>query len=467
MDSTVSRTPATSASDTSFLPHGQVITPDDAGYDDARAVWNGMIDRRPAVIARCTDADDVAAALAHARAHRLPVSVRGGGHNVSGTAVRDGSLVVDLSPMRTVDVDPDRRRVRADGGALLGEVDRATQEHGLAVPFGVYSETGLAGLTLGGGLGWLRRAYGASCDNLVAADLVTASGERVRASETENPGLLWGLRGGGGGLGVVTSFEFRAYPVGPDVTLALVFHPWTDAAAAMRNYHEWSQNAPDDVSSFAIVWHAPAIDDIPAQYHHQPVVTYAAVHSGDPAQAQADLAPLRDFGSPIADLTDVMPYVDAQKLFDEDYPAHVMRYYWTSLYLTGMDDEVIDALRELNEACPSPHSTLDVWQLGGAFSRVGADETALGDRSAPYLLGVEANWEDDADDEANIAWARKVRDTMERFSTGAEYLNFPGFYEAGERTLRRMFGSNYERLAALRRAYDPDGLFSSEGHIPA
>ncbi|WP_129669130.1 FAD-binding oxidoreductase [Phytoactinopolyspora endophytica] len=451
----------------SFLPNGRVITSEDTGYDSARAVWNGMIDQRPAVIARCTDAEDVAAALAYARTQSLPVSVRGGGHNVSGTAVREGSLVVDLSPMRSVEVDAGRRRVRAAGGAILGDVDRASQAHGLATPFGVYSQTGVAGLTLGGGLGWLRRAYGASCDNLVAADLVTASGERVRASETENPELLWGLRGGGGGLGVVTSFEFRAYPVGPDVTLALVFHPWKDAADALRNYREWNESASDDVSSFAVVWHAPAIDDIPVEYHHQPVVTYAAVHSGDPAEARADLAPLRDFGTPIADLSDVTSYVEVQKLFDEDYPAHVMRYYWTSVYLTGLDDEAIDTLRELNEACPSHHSTLDIWQLGGAFARVGADETAFGDRSAPYLLGVEANWEDAADDEANIAWARKVRQAMERFSTGAEYLNFPGFYESGERTLRTTFGGNYDRLAALRKAYDPTGLFDSAAHIPA
>lgn len=443
--------------------HGDVVQPGDPGYDDARAVWNGMIDRRPAVIVRCSDADDVIAALAYARDHAIPLAVRGGGHNVAGSAVCDGGLVVDLSPMRDVEVDAARRRVRAQGGATIGDVDRATQEHGLAVPLGLVSETGIAGLTLGGGLGWLRRSYGMSCDNLVGADVVTAAGERLHTSETENPDLLWALRGGGGGLGVVTSFEFRAYPVGPEVSFALVFHPWKDAAAALRNYREWSGTVSDDVSSFAIVWHAPAIDEIPAEYHHQPVVVYAAAHSGDPADARADLALLRDFGEPIADLSDVMPYLEVQKLFDEDYPAHEMRYYWKSLYLTGLDDQALELLIELNEASPSPHSTLDIWQLGGAFGRVGAEETAFGDRSAPFLLGIEGNWEDAADDEVNIAWARKVHEAMSRFSTGAEYLNFPGFYEDGERTLRTTFGANYGRLAALKKEYDPTGILAPFG----
>jgi FAD/FMN-containing dehydrogenase len=439
---------------------GEVILAGDAGYDDARAVWNGMIDRRPALIARCADTDDVVVAVAYARDNALPLTVRGGGHNVSGSAVRDRGVVVDLSRMNDVHVDAERQRVVAQGGATIGEVDRASQQSGLAVPLGLVSETGIAGLTLGGGLGWLRRAYGASCDNLVAADVVTAAGERLRVSENENPDVLWALRGGGGGLGVVPSFEFRAHPVGPELAFVLAFHPWRDARAALRHYREWAATAPDEVSSFAIVWHAPGIDEIPAEFHHQPVVVYVAVHSGSPAEARGDLAPLRDFGEPIADLSDVTSYVEVQQLFDEDYPAHIMRYYWKSLYLTGLDDAALETLISLNEASPSPHSTLDIWHMGGAFARVGADETAFGDRSEPFLLGIEANWENAADDDANIAWARSVHEAMGRFSTGAEYLNFPGFFEGGgEQTLRKSVGGNYQRLAELKKKYDPNGLF--------
>jgi FAD/FMN-containing dehydrogenase len=440
--------------------HGTLIRPGDAAYDDARAVWNGMIDRRPALIVRCADADDVAAAIAYARQHGMPLSVRGGGHNVAGSAVSADGVVVDLSQMKDVQVDFSHRRVRAQGGATIGDVDRAAQAAGLAVPLGLVSETGIAGLTLSGGIGWLRRAYGTSSDNLVAAEVVTAAGERLHVSETENPELLWGLRGGGGGLGVVTSFEYHAYPVGPDVSFALVFHPWQDAKAAMRNFREWASTAPDEVSAFAILWHAPMLDEIPAEYHHKPVVTYAAVHLGDSAEARHDLAPLRDFGQPIADLSDVVPYLDVQQAFDDDYPAHEKRYYWKSQYLTRLDDDVLDVLAAINEASPSPHSTLDIWQLGGAFSRMGAEETAFGNHSAPYLLGVEANWENPDDDEVNVQWARDAHQAMSAYSTGAEYLNFPGFYEGGEQILRSALGANYERVMGLRKQHDPTGLFS-------
>ncbi|NDL57320.1 FAD-binding protein [Phytoactinopolyspora sp. XMNu-373] len=419
-----------------------------------------MIDRRPALIICCANAHDVATAIAYARQHAMPLSVRGGGHNVAGTAVPDDGIVVDLSRMREVQVDAARRRVRAQGGATIGDVDRASQAAGLAVPLGLVSQTGIAGLTLAGGIGWLRRAYGTSSDNLAAADVITAAGERLHVSETENPELLWGLRGGGGGLGAVTSFEYHAYPVGPDVSFALVFHTWQDAQSALRNYREWASTAPDEVSSFAILWHAPALDEIPAEYHHTPVVTFAAMHLGDSAEARHDLAPLRDFGNPIADLSDVIPYLDAQRAFDDDYPAHELRYYWKSLYLTGLDDDALGLLTKINEASPSPHSTLDIWQLGGAFSRVGAEETAFGDRSAPFLLGIEANWESPDDDNANIQWARNAHQAMSAYSTGAEYLNFPGFYEEGEQVLRASLGANFERLIALRKQHDPTGLFS-------
>jgi FAD/FMN-containing dehydrogenase len=443
---------------------GDVIQPGDSGYDDIRAVWNGVIDRRPALIAQCASVADVAAAVSFGRDQGLPVAVRGGGHNVAGNSVCDDGLVIDLSRMRDVRVDAERHRVHAGGGATIGDVDRAAQETGLAVPLGLVSKTGIAGLTLGGGVGWLRRAYGMASDNLVAAELVTASGEVKRTSTDENPDLLWALRGGGGNFGVVTSFEYRAHPVGPEVYFTLVFHPWSAATEALRFFHAWAAEAPDEVSAFGIVWHCPELDEVPAEYHHQPVVAFAAMHAGRPADGRRTLAPLREFGDPIADLSDTMPYLDVQQLFDEDYPDG-MRYYWKSLYLTDLDDAAIAALIELNVTSPSPHSTLDLWQLGGAMARVAADETAFGDRSAPYMLGIEANWENPADDEANIAWARAVFETMRPYSTGAVYFNFPGFYEDPDDTTRTTFGPNYDRLARLKKEHDPANLFRLNQNI--
>ncbi|GAA4635822.1 hypothetical protein GCM10023196_083010 [Actinoallomurus vinaceus] len=324
---------------------------------------------------------------------------------------------------------------------------------------GVVTQTGIAGLTLGGGLGWLRRKYGLSCDSLISVDLVTAAGEVVTAGTEHDQDLLWAVRGGGGNFGVVTSFEFRAYPVGPDVYFAQVLHAGADARAVLRSYGEWAVTAPDEISSFAILWHAPEIEEIPAEHHGTPIVVFVAMHSGDAARGEAELRPLRDIGSPIADLSGVQPYLDVQRFFDEDYPAHTMRYYWKSRYLTGLPDELIDMLVKRNEISPSPHCTLDVWQLGGMLSRPGARDTAFGDRSAPFLLGIEANWESPRDDEACVEWARGVYAALAPFSTGAEYLNFPGAYEEHDRMMRTTFGDNLDRLAALKRQYDPDNLF--------
>jgi FAD/FMN-containing dehydrogenase len=438
---------------------GTLIEPGDASYDEARGVWNGMIDRRPAAIAQCAGTADVIHAVNFAREHGVPVSVRGGGHNVAGSAIVDGGLVIDLSKMRAVRVDPARGTVRAEGGVTIGDLDHETMAFGLAVPLGVVTETGIAGLTLGGGLGWMRRKYGLTCDNLIAADVVTADGRLVHTSETENPDLLWGLRGGGGNFGIVTSFEFRAYPLGPDVFVAFVVHPGADAANALRFYREWAADAPDDVSSFAILWHGPDIEEIPAAHHGQPIVVFLAVHNGDPAEGERALAGLRAYGEPAADLSGVMPYLDMQQFFDEDYPAGEMHYYWKSTFLRELPDEAIARLVELNEAAPSPHSSLDVWQLGGAMSRIGPEATAFGDRSAPFMLGIEANWEDPAHDAANVAWAREVFAAMQPYATGAQYMNFPGFYEGGESDVRDTFGGNYARLVELKRTYDPGNMF--------
>jgi len=444
---------------------GRLVRPADADYEAVRQVWNGMVDRRPALIARCTGAADVIAAVRFARGQGLPIAVRGGGHNVAGSGVCDGGLVIDLSPMNGVRVDPEAGTVRAGGGTTIGQLDHETQAFGLAVPMGVVTATGIGGLTLGGGLGWLRRRHGLSCDNLISADVVTADGSLVTADEQHNPELLWALRGGGGNFGVVTSFEFRAHPVGPQVSVAFVVHAGADAAAALRHYRGWATSAPDEVSSFAILWHAPEMDEIPVEHHHTPIAVYLAVHCGEQDRAEQDLASLREFGSPIADLSAPMRYLDLQAFFDADYPAHDMRYYWKSHFLRELPDEAVATLVELNERAPSPHSTIDLWQLGGAFARPGARDTAFGDRSAPFLLGIECNWEHETDDAASIAWGREVFDRLRMYATGGQYVNFPGLYEDNDAMVRGAFGQNLGRLTAIKKQYDPTNFFRLNHNI--
>ncbi len=444
---------------------GELLSPDDPEYEEARRLWNGMIDRRPAAIARCRGSEDVATAVRFAREQGVPLAVRGGGHNVAGLAVADGALVVDLSVMRSVRVDPDRRVALADGGARLADVDAATQEHGLATSLGVVSETGIAGLTLNGGIGWLRRKHGMSCDNLVSAEVVTAAGEVVTAGPEEHPDLYWALRGGGGNFGVVTRFDYRLHPVGPEVAFAFVLYPGERAAEVLRAWEQYMAQAANEISPIAFLGRVPAAEGFPEDAHGRPYVALAAMFVGDAQDGEGVLRPLRELGQPIVDLSDRMPYVDAQRILDEDYPDG-WRYYWKSISLDALTDEVIERLIVHAEAAPSRHSTLDVWYHGGAMSRVGATETAYGDRSALFLIAPEANWEDAADDEANMAWGREVISDMKRFSDGGTYLNFPGFLEEGDRMLREAFGQNYDRLVEIKNRYDPTNLFRLNQNIP-
>ena len=438
---------------------GQLIRPSDAYYDQARAVWNGMIDKHPAFIARCATVADVITAVHFARDNQLLVAVRGGGHNVAGTAVCDEGLVIDLSAMKQIHVDPEARLVRAEGGVTWGELDRQTQPFGLATPGGVVSDTGIAGLTLGGGMGWLRRKYGLSCDNLLAADVVTADGRLLRASTTDNPDLFWGLRGGGGNFGIVTAFEYRLHPVGPEVMMAMVFYHVQKAKEALQFYRDYTASAPEEVSSFAIQGTIPATDVYPQEAHHQPYVLFMAMYAGPIKEGQRVLQPLREFDTPLLDFSAPMPYVHVQSLLDEDYPSGILRYYWKSLYLDSLGNEALDGLLACAQSRPSALSTVDIWHLGGAVSRSGADESAFSGRQAPYLLGVEANWENQNEDRENIAWTRTCIEAMQPFSDGSEYLNFPGFLEKGEETLRKTFGAKYERLIDLKNKYDPTNLF--------
>ncbi len=437
---------------------GELIRPGDGAYDEARSIWNGMIDRRPALIARCARPEDVAAAVRFAVAQELPLGVRGGGHGVAGLALAEDGLVVDLSAMREVQVDASAGTVRAQGGATLADLDGATQEHGLAAPLGVVTKTGIAGLTLSGGIGWLRRKHGLSIDSLVEAEVVTAGAEVLTASADENEDLFWALRGGGGNFGVVTSFTYRAHPIGPEVFFCFVLYPAARAGEVLRACERHLAESGETIAPLGVLGHVPEADDFPADAHGEPYAALLAMGTGDATEGERQVAPLRELGDPIADLSGPMPYTEAQGILDEDYPDG-WRYYWKSVNVRGLEDGAVEALIERNAAAPSHHSTIDVWFQGGAMSDVGERDTAFANRAAPYLMGIEGNWEDAGDDEANVAWVRETVTAMKPYSDGGVYLNFPGFLEEGEDLLREGYGPNYERLAQVKASYDPANLF--------
>ncbi|MHB1416828.1 MAG: FAD-binding oxidoreductase [Chloroflexota bacterium] len=443
---------------------GEVLRPGGEGYEEARHVWNGMIDKRPYLIARCDGVIDIVESVNFARAHDLSVAVRGGGHNVAGMAVSDGGLVIDLSHMREVLVNHEERTARVQGGANWGDVDKETQKFGLATPGGIVSDTGVAGLTLGGGLGWLRRKYGLSCDNLTSVDVVTADGRLLIANEHENADLFWGLHGGGGNFGVVTSFEFRLHPAGPEVMFAYAFYPIEVAADALRFYRNWSATAPDEISSIFFLATTPQASSFPAEAQGVPCLVVAACYAGEVDEGERALQPLRQLGTPIVDLSGPRPFVEVQTIFDEEYPRG-RQYYWKSLYLDDFGDEAIARLLSLAAQAPSPLTTVDIWQLGGAISHVATDETAIARRRAPFLLNAESNWEDPAEATANIDWTRRCVAEMQQYSKGGLYLNFPGFLEEGQKGLAATFGNNYERLVALKNKYDPTNLFRLNQNI--
>jgi FAD/FMN-containing dehydrogenase len=443
---------------------GDLVLPDDAEFEAARSLWNGMIDLRPAAIARCTNASDVAAAVTTARETGLPLAVRSGGHNVAGLASVADGLVIDLSAMNEVTVDADQRLVTAGGGALLADLDAAAQRHGLAVPAGVVSATGVGGLTLSGGLGWLRRRHGLTCDNLVAAELVTADGEIRQVDAESDPELLWGLRGGGGNFGVVTRFTYSAHPIGPDVAFLFCLYP-IEHARVVLEAHERLVLDSDDISTIAVLGVVPAVDDFADDIHGAPYVGVLGMYAGTAADGEAALAPLRGLAPVLADLSGPMSYVDAQQVYDADYPdGH--RYYWKSTGLSALTDDTVDVLVAQALAAPSPESTIDIWLNGGAMARVDDDATAYSGRDTRYLINPEANWEHPSDDEANVAWARGVLTALDGVGDGRAYLNFPGFLEEGDDLVRRSLGPNYDRLAQLKARVDPGNLFRRNANIP-
>ena len=443
---------------------GEAIRPGDRAYDEARRVWNGMIDRRPALVVRCQGVADVVACVRFAADHHLTPAVRGGGHNVAGFGTCDGGLVIDLSAMRGVRVDPHRRTARAEGGATWGDLDRETQHFGLAAPGGIVSTTGIAGLTLGGGQGWLRRTHGMTCDNLVSADVVTSDGRVLVASETENADLFWALRGGGGNFGVVTSFDYRLHPVGPLVAFAGPVYPMEQSARVMAGFRYFVAGAPDEVNASATSWTIPAVPGFPEAVHGRAVLILGALYAGPPAEGEARLMPLRLIAEPILDLSATLPYTALQQIFDPFFPRGELRYYWKSLYLAGLGDEVVEEIRSWVERRPSALSMASVWALGGALGQVDPNATAAGERHAPFLLEILANWAEPEESERNVAWARGFFAAMERFGTGKANLNFPGLGE-DPRFVRAAFGRNYGRLAALKQKYDPTNLFRLNQNI--
>lgn len=444
---------------------GDLIEPLHPAYDATRMIWNGMIDRRPAIIVRCRNAADAAGAVVFARDHRLTISIRCGGHNVAGYAVSDGGMMIDLSLMNGVRVLPSLEHAVVEGGATWGDVDAATTHFGRATPGGLIAATGVAGLTLSGGIGWLRGTRGLCCDNLMAADLVTGDGRLVRASATENPDLLWALRGGGGNFGVVTSFEFKLSPIEPELYFCGPAYPEERAGEVLTLWREFMAGAPDELSGLAEFSTLPSDPAIPERAWGRRVVTLAHVYDGPAGKGERLTAPLRDFGEPLADFSGVMPYRTLQGIYDALFPKGRDRCYWKSTYLKDLGGSVIDDIVAGLAKRPSDMTFASIWKFGGAVQRVPAQATAFGDRSMPFMLSLDAIWSKPEDDDANITWVRSLWTHMQHHSTGRLYLNFPGHGE-GDNLVRDAFGAEtYARLQKIKGKYDPQNLFRMNQNI--
>ena len=443
---------------------GRLISAHDADYNLARAVWNGAIDRHPRLIARCIGSADVVAAVRFARDHDLEIAIRGGGHNVAGTAVCDDGIVIDLSEMRAVRVDPADRTAWVQGGALWGDVDRETQAHGLATTGGIVSHTGVAGLTLGGGVGWLMRKYGLTVDNLLAVDLVTADGELLRASEDEHPNLFWALRGGGGNFGVVTSFEFRLHSVGPTVLAGPIMWDASDAGDVLRFYRDFVRDAPDELGTVVRFGTAPPLPIIPENLHWRPVVLVGTCYAGPIADGEQQLSPLRSFGTPLLDLVGPAPYVGFQSALDSTV-VHGWNYYWKSTHLPELRDEIIDVIAEHAFSCSSPRSYVAMFHLKGAVGRVAEGGTAFGNRQASHSITLDAVWRPGENfGDRDTAWTKQFFAALGRFRQGV-YVNFLGGDEDPDR-VREAYGDTvYSRLVDVKTAYDPENIFRHNQNI--
>ena len=438
------------------------LLPGDLRYDEARTIWNAMVDRRPAAIVQCSGPDDVAAGLAAAIDVGSQVSVKSGGHNIAGSALVDGGLTLDLSGLRNVMVDVDARRAFAQPGALLGDMDQAVAAQGLVLPMGINSTTGLAGLTLGGGYGWLSRHFGLTIDSLVTVDLVTPEGERLRASATEEPDLFWALRGGGGNFGVATGFEFRLHEMPRDITAGLIVHSGLRAGEVLQSLRDLAPSLPDALTVWPVLRNAPPLPFLDPAQHGAPVVALACCWSGPPENADAALAPVRAIGSPIAEAMSPQPLAIWQKAFDP-MTDHGARNYWKSHMFDAVEDGLIDLFVEALERLPGNECEIFIGQLGGAVSRIDPETTAYPHRTAAYMMNVHARWRDSSDDDRYIAWAREFFDRTEPHANGGVYSNFMPEDEADR--VRAAFGDAYNRLSELKRKHDPFGVLSTNANI--
>jgi FAD/FMN-containing dehydrogenase len=431
-------------------------------YETARTIWNAMIDRRPALVVRPADASDVAQAVDFARDHDVVLAVRGGGHNIAGNAVSDGGVTIDLTSMKSILVDTANRTVKAGPGVTLGELDAATQAHGLAIPVGINSTTGIAGLTLGGGFGWLSRKFGLAADNLLGAEVVTADGRVLHASERDNPDLFWALRGGGGNFGVVTSFEYRLHPVGPEVLAGLLVHPFSNAKELWDGYRRVSAAAPDELAIWVVMRKAPPLPFLPADVHGKEIVVIAVCYAGSIEEGRKAVAPVQALGKPIADVIAPVPFVGWQQALDPLLTPGA-RNYWKSHAFTRIDDGLIDTMVDAASRLPDDECEVAFAQLGGAINRKPADATAYPHRDVNWVLNVHTRWRDPAKDQACISWARKVYEDAGRYGTGGVYVNFMPQDEADR--VQRAYGPNYERLARIKAKYDPNNLFRMNQNI--
>jgi FAD/FMN-containing dehydrogenase len=440
---------------------GPLLRAGQPGYDEARVIFNGMFDRRPALIARCRGAADVMDVVRFASRRRLLTAVRGGGHSVAGASMCDEGLVIDLSQMSGVVVDHKRRVARVQGGATWADVDRETQAFGLATPGGIVSHTGVAGLTLGGGIGWLRNKYGLSCDNLVSADVVTADGAVLTVNADENADLFWALRGGGGAFAVVTSFEFSLHPVGPMVAVVFAMYPMAATRDVLKQWREWVASAPEEATSEIAMWTAPAAQSLPFSVHDREVVIAAGVYAGDPQEGMRVLQPLREFGAPLGEIVGEIPYRIVQGAFDPFFPnTGEVISYWKSLYLGDLNDAAIEIMADSAENRSSPSTMVFVQHLGGAVRRLRPDETAFATRDAAFVMNFMGNWRDARETPRHVAWVREAWKRLSPHSTGAVYMNYLGREERDADSLARAtFGANYDRLVQIKAKYDPTNLF--------
>lgn len=441
--------------------HGEVLQPGDEGYDDARTIWNAMIDEEPAVIARCTGAADVITAVNFARDLNLLLSVKGGGHNVAGKAVCDDGLMIDLSPMNGVRVNPDERTARVGGGAIWADVDHETQAFGLATTGGIMSETGVGGLTLGGGNGYLARTYGLACDNLRSIDVVTADGKLVRASEDENPDLFWGMRGGGGNFGIATSFEFDLHDVGPEVLAGRCLYTYDAVPEALQFYREFMADAPNEVQCYALFFQGSPALDLPESLHGETLLSLSAFHSGDLATAREALCPLREFGDPIVDTIQPMPYTVVQQEADELYQAG-HRNYWKSNFYQELSDEFIGTIMEHVDPLPSPFSTAYFEWLGGAIAEVNHDATAFPHRDKTMMFTISPKWTDPQRDDELVGWAREFHEALAPYAAEGVYVNY---VDQDEHRVRDAYGDWYDRLVEVKTEWDHENLFRMNQNI--